>query len=138
MECKNEHFGHILLFYFREGKNAARSAKKLCDVYGEEALKDRKCRNWFDKFRSGDFSLIDEQCSGRPNEVNDDQIKAIIESDRHVTVREIEQMLKIRKSTIDRHIQHSQYYKIDLSFSIKLHEINLKVCARLFFIKKKF
>ena len=43
--------------------------------------------------------------SGRPNEVDDDQRKSIIELDRHVTVREIEEMLKIPKSTIDRHIQ---------------------------------
>ena len=89
MECKNEHFRHILLFYFRKEKNAAQVTKKLRDLYGKEALKDRQCRNWFDKFRSGDFSLKDEQRSGRPNEVYDDQIKAIIES----------------KSTIDRHIQ---------------------------------
>ena len=93
-----------MLFYFSKGKNAAQAAKKLRDVYSEEALKDRQCRNWFDKFRSGDLSLEDEQRSGRPNEVDDDQIKAIIESDRYVTVREIEEMLKISKSTIDRHI----------------------------------
>ena len=86
MECKNEHFRHILLFYFRKRKNAEQAAKKLRNVYGEEALKDRQCRNWFDKYRSGDFSLKDEQRSGRPNEVADDQIKAIIKSDRHVTL----------------------------------------------------
>ena len=80
MECKNEHFRHILLFYFRKGKNAAQAVKKLRDVYGEGALKERHCRNWFDKFRSGNFSLKDEERSGRPNEVDDDQIKAIIES----------------------------------------------------------
>ena len=73
-------------------------------MYGEEALKDRQCRNWFDKFRSGDFSLRDEQRLSEPNEVYNDQIKAIIESDRHVTMREIEEMLKIPKSTIGRHI----------------------------------
>ena len=82
MECKTEHFRHILLFYFCKGKNTAQAPKKLRYVYGEEALKDRQCQNCFDKFRSGDFSLKDEQPSGRPNEVDDDQIKAIIESDR--------------------------------------------------------
>ena len=85
MECRNKHFRHILLFYFREGKNAAQAAKKLSDVYGEESLKDRQCRNRFNKFRSGDFSFKDEQSSGRLNKVDDDQIKAIIKSDRHVT-----------------------------------------------------
>ena len=89
MECKNEHFRHILLFYFRKWKNAAQAAKKLRDVYGEEASKDSQCRNWFDKFWPGDFSLKDEQRSGQPNKVDDDQIKAIIESDRHVTVQDI-------------------------------------------------
>ena len=101
MECKNEHFRHILLFYFRIGNNAAQAAKKLRVVYGEETLKDRQCRNWFDKFRSGDFSLKDEQYSDRSNEVDDDQTKTIIKSDRHVNVREIKEMLKIPKSTID-------------------------------------
>ncbi|KAL6447999.1 hypothetical protein ACFW04_000204 [Cataglyphis niger] len=61
MECKNEHFRHILLYYFRKGKNAVQAAKKLRDVYGNEALKERQCRNWFEKFRSGDFSLKDDQ-----------------------------------------------------------------------------
>ena len=61
MECKNEHFRHILLFYFRKGKNASPAAKKLRDVYGEEALKYRQCRNCFDEFRPGDFPLKEEQ-----------------------------------------------------------------------------
>ena len=59
----------------------------LRDVYGVEASKDRQCRNWYDKFRSRDFSLKDEQRSGRLNEVDFNQTKAIIELDRHVTVR---------------------------------------------------
>ena len=107
MDCKNEHFRHILLFHFRKGKNAAQTTKKLRDVYGEGALKDRQCRNWFDKFRSRDFSIKDEQHSDLPNEVDDDQIKSIIESEFHVTVREIEEILKISKSTIDHHIWYN-------------------------------
>ena len=46
MDCKNEHFRYILLFYFHKGKNVAQAAEKLRDVYGEEALKDRQCRNF--------------------------------------------------------------------------------------------
>ena len=67
MECKNEHFRHILLFYFHKEKNAAQAAEMLCDMNGEEALKDRYrySRNWFDKFRPEDFSLKDEERSGR-------------------------------------------------------------------------
>ena len=63
MECKNEHFRHVLLFYFRKGKNATRAAKNLRDVYGEEALKDRQCQNWFDKFRSQSHNRIGSSCN---------------------------------------------------------------------------
>ena len=65
MEDQKEHFRHILLFYFRKGKNASQAHKKLCAVYGDEAIKERQCQNWFAKFRSGDFSLKDEKRSGR-------------------------------------------------------------------------
>lgn len=34
------------------------STKKLYAMYGDEALKGRQCRNWFQRFRSGEFSLI--------------------------------------------------------------------------------
>lgn len=126
MECKNEHFRHILLFYFRKGKNAAQAAKKLRDVYGEEALKERQCRNWFDKFRSGDFSLKDEQRSGRPDELDDDQIKAIIESDRHVTVREIAKKLNVSHTAIEKHLKRMKLVKkLDIWVPHDLKEIHL-------------
>jgi len=67
MEPTKEHFRNILLYYFRKGKNAEQVAKKLRDVYGDDALKGRQCPNWFLKFRSGDFSLKDEPRSDRPN-----------------------------------------------------------------------
>jgi len=126
MESKNEHFRHILLFYFRKGKNAAQAAKKLRDVYGEEALKERQCRYWFEKFRSGDFSLKDEQRTGRPMKADDEQIKTIIELDRHVTEREIGEKLKIPKSTIHDHIKRlGLVKKLDIWVPHQLKEIHL-------------
>ena len=95
-------------------------------MYGEEASKDRECRNWFDKFRSGDFCLKNDQRSGRPDEVGDDQIKAIIESDHPVIVRKIEEMLKIPKSTIDCHIQPlGLVKKLEIWIPHELKEIHL-------------
>ena len=94
---KSSIFVKFCFFISVKESNAAQVAIKLRDVYGEEASKDRQCQNWFNKFRFGDFSFKDEHCSGRPNEVDDDQNKAIIESDRHITVREIDEMLKIPK-----------------------------------------
>ncbi|XP_054744462.1 histone-lysine N-methyltransferase SETMAR-like [Anastrepha obliqua] len=85
-------------------KSAEKVAKKLRDLFGDKALKERQCRNWFIKFRSGDFSLKYAQRSGRPSDVDEDIMKALLELDRHVTLREIEEKLNIPKSTVHDHI----------------------------------
>lgn len=126
MEPTKEHFRHILLYYFRKGKNAAQVAKKLRDVYGDKALKETQCQSWFVKFRLGDFSLKDKPRSGRPSAVDDDVIKALIESDRHVTEREIGEKLNIPQSTIHDHIRRlGMVKKLDIWVPHELKEIHL-------------
>ncbi|VDO01982.1 unnamed protein product [Rodentolepis nana] len=98
MKEQDVHFRHILLYYFRKGKNASQAQKKLCAVYGDEALKERHCRNWFERFRSGDFSLKNSQRSGHP-----------VESNRHSTTRDIAEKLN----------------KLDLWIPHQLKEIHL-------------
>ena len=54
------------------------------------------------------------------------KFKAIIESDRHVTVQETEEILKTPKSTIDRHIQYLELVKkLDIWIPHELKEIHL-------------
>ena len=50
MEENMQHFWHIMLYYFKTGKNAAVTQKKICVVYGEGAVTDRKCQKWFAMF----------------------------------------------------------------------------------------
>ncbi|GFW06318.1 histone-lysine N-methyltransferase SETMAR [Trichonephila clavipes] len=126
MENQKEHFRHILLFYFRKGKNASQAHKKLCAVYGDEALKEQQCQNWFAKFRSGNFSLKDEKRSGRPVEVDDDLIKAIIDSDRHSTTREIAEKLHVSHTCIENHLKQLGYVqKLDTWVPHELKETHL-------------
>ncbi|CAK9829715.1 hypothetical protein ANTRET_LOCUS7010 [Anthophora retusa] len=68
MEDRNVHFRHILLYYFRKGKNARQVCAKLREVYDENALKERQYLGWFQKFRVGDFELNDTPWSGRPTD----------------------------------------------------------------------
>ena len=78
MENRKQDFGHILLFYYRKGKNTVQATRKICGVYGEEILTERQ--NWFAKFRSGNLDVEDAPCSGRPVEADEGKIKALIES----------------------------------------------------------
>ena len=101
MECKNKQFRNTLHFYFRKGKKAVEAHKEICEVYGVNCLTERTCPNLLKKFRSGDFSLKDDQRSGRRSEVDDDMMKVTIKSNRHITVREIAKQLNVSHATIE-------------------------------------
>lgn len=129
MESEKQHFRHILLFYYRKGKNAVQARKKLSDVYGEDVLTARQCQNWFAKFRSGKFDVEDAPRSGRPVEVDEDKIKALIDANRRITTREISKRLKLSNSTVHDHLKRlGLISKLDIWVPHVLTERNL--CRR--------
>ena len=44
-------------------------------MYGEGTVTDQTCQKWFAKFHAGDISLDDAPQSGRPVEVDSDQMR---------------------------------------------------------------
>ena len=77
MEENTQHFWHIMLYYFKKGKNTNEMQKKDCVMCGEGAVADRMCQKWFSKFCAGDFSLDNAPRSGRPVKVDSDQIETL-------------------------------------------------------------
>ena len=55
MEENMQHFCHIMLYYFRKGKNTTEMQKKICAVYREGTVTDWTCQKWSVKF----FGTID-------------------------------------------------------------------------------
>ena len=80
MEENVQHFWHIMLDYFKRGKNATDVQKEICTVCGEGAVSDRMGQRWFAKFCAADFSLEDAPRSFKPVEVDSNQIKILIEN----------------------------------------------------------
>ena len=109
MEEKKQHFWHIMLYYFKKGKNTTETHKKIRAVYGEGAVTDRMYQKWFAKFCAGDFSLGNAPQSGGPVEVDSDQIETIIENNQHYTTWEIAYILKISKSSVGNHLHQLGY-----------------------------
>ncbi|XP_035742379.1 histone-lysine N-methyltransferase SETMAR-like [Vespa mandarinia] len=102
MESNQQHFRHILLFYYRK---AVRARKKLTDVYGENVLTVRQCQKWFAKFRSGNFDVEGASRSGKPVEADKDTIKALVDANRRITTREIGKRLNLSNSTVYDHLK---------------------------------
>ena len=66
-----------MLYYFKKGKNATETQKKICAVYGEGAVTDQTCQKWFVKYCAGDFSLGNISWLGTPAEVDSNQFKIL-------------------------------------------------------------
>ena len=108
-EEKKQHFQHVMLYYFKKGKNATKTHKNICAVYGEGAVTDKTWQKSFGKLHAGDFSLDDAPRSGRPVEVDSDQIETIIENNQCYTTQEIANILKISKSSAENHLHQLGY-----------------------------
>ena len=77
-------------------------------------------------FRSGDFDLKDAPRSGRPTEVDEDKIKAMLENNRRSTTREVAEKLNISHTCVGKHLKQLGYVnKLDIWVSYKLNEIQL-------------
>jgi len=56
----SEEIRHMMLFYYKKGKNATQTCRKICEVYGADAVSERRTQKWFIRFRSGNLmSKID-------------------------------------------------------------------------------
>ena len=54
-----------LIFCFYLKKTAAEAHRMLLSIYGESAFSERTCREWFQRFKSGDFDVEDRHGSGK-------------------------------------------------------------------------
>lgn len=68
MEVSKGQLRHIMLYELKKGKSAAKATQNIHSAYGEECLNERICRRWFTNFRSGNFSLENEDQTGHPVE----------------------------------------------------------------------
>ena len=53
----------------------------LIEAYGEAALSERSCREWFQKFKNGEFDVDDKERSGRPKVYEDAEMEALLDED---------------------------------------------------------
>ncbi|KOX74646.1 Histone-lysine N-methyltransferase SETMAR [Melipona quadrifasciata] len=121
MEENKVHFRHLMLFFYRKGKNATQAANKICAVYGEGAVAER--------FKAGDFNLKDQERPDRPSTKDEDQIKTLIENNPRYTTRKLAEMLNMSKSTIHEHFVKLGYInRFDIWVPHDLTEKNLMDC----------
>ena len=65
----------VFLFEFKMGCKAAEKSHSISNAFGPGTANKRTAQWWFKKFYKGNESLEDEQLSGRPLEVDSDQMR---------------------------------------------------------------
>jgi len=119
-------FDILMLFYFRKGKNAAQTAKKICIVYGDSAVAESTVRKWFTRFRNDNFDLENRERSSRLAVIDDDQILTLIENNPRHTTRNIAEILYISHMSVIRYLKIFRYInRYDVWVPHKLTEKNL-------------
>jgi len=93
-----------MLYEFRKGNKATQATKNINKIY-ENALDVRKTQRWFVKFRSGDFSLEDLARSGRPIEVNNEALEALVESNPKQSLHKLAAKMECSHEAIRQHLQ---------------------------------
>ena len=122
---ENKYFRHIILYHFKKGKNSTEMQEKICAVCGEHAVADRTCLKWLVRFCAGDFSLDDAPQSGRPAEVDRDQIKTLIENNPCYTTQEVADILTICKSMmLLANLKNTSFILQKKTYELFLHPIN--------------
>ena len=99
------HIKHIILWEYKDNKNATETAKEICSVYDQGVMTDRQVWNWFSKFRSGDASLRNEPRLGRSSDLEQDFSRQFVECNPHKSPRELALDVNISKFTIWCHLK---------------------------------
>ena len=101
---KNEHFRHLLLFAFNQGSKTAKAARNICSVYGEGAIAEGTVRDWYAKFKNGNFDLKDAPRSGRPVEFDEERLNQLLHENSRQTTRELAEKMDCSHTTIEKHL----------------------------------
>ncbi|RLU19923.1 hypothetical protein DMN91_008482 [Ooceraea biroi] len=94
----------IYEYEFRRGTTVSETARNINAVFGEGSTTKATVGNWFKNFRDGDFSLANEP-RGRPKtKVDNDHLRAVVESDPSQSTRELASIFNVSILTILVHL----------------------------------
>ena len=82
------HLRKLLIYFFNLKKSAADVYRLLVEIYAEAALSERCGREWFQKFKNGEFDIEDKERSGRPKVCEDAKLEALLDQDSCQTQEE--------------------------------------------------
>ena len=74
-------------------KSATQTHRMLSNTYGEAAISERTCCEWFQRFKNGDFDVEDRHSSRRKKVFENAELEALLEQDSCQNQKELARSL---------------------------------------------
>ena len=103
------------LFKFKMCHKIAEITCNISNAFSPGAANEHTVQWWFQMFPKGDENLEDEECSGQSSEVDNDQLRVIIEADPLKTTQEVAEEFNIEHSTVLCHLKKLERWKSSIS-----------------------
>lgn len=75
----------ILLHHYFIKKTPAESHRILVEVYGGYTLSETSCRDWFRRFKCGDYSVEERKHPGQQKKFEDEELETLLDEDSYQT-----------------------------------------------------
>ncbi|KAG5308916.1 MOS1T transposase, partial [Pseudoatta argentina] len=95
----------LLIYFFNLKKSAAEAHRLLVEVYGEAVLSETSCREWFQKFKNGEFDVEDKERSGRLKVYEDAELETLFNEDSCQTQKELALTLGVTQQAISHRLK---------------------------------
>ena len=100
----NRNLRVVLIFFFNFKKTEAEVHRELQKVYGDAALSKTTCRDWFHRFKDGDFDVDNRSREGRPKTFEDAELEALLDKDPCQTQEELASALGVTRQSISKRL----------------------------------
>ena len=104
-EANSRHLRKFFIFCFHLKKTVAEAIRILSSTYGEAALSERTCREWFQRFKSGDFDVQDWHGIGKENISEDTEFEAFLAEYSCQTWQELTESAGVTQQAISKRLK---------------------------------
>ena len=99
------HIRHIMLYHFEKGHKSAEAFRDLNELFGDGTISWSQVKKWFQRFKSGDTSLEDEEGRGRCSDFDDQALLDAVEEDESFTTQMLAEQFEVGVGTIFRRLK---------------------------------
>ena len=100
----SQYLRKVLLHYFISKKTAAEIHRMLVKFYGEHALSETTFRDWFRRFKSGNFDLSNKERGKPRKKIENAKSQALLDEDSTQTLKQLTKTLRVDQGTISRRL----------------------------------